>query len=225
MAGAPSLPEFGNFDDRDVYEKCHRAAVQGDTKNFVIEFDSTKAHAAYDLGGASIEQLLQLEVNDSAYHIHAIKEDAGYLCNPGKKWTLTFTKLSEQSIRVRDGCMSTLPLQYYSIRTDWASSNIWAPERQKDVVSVRSNRPTALCLIDFLSRHWPNITAFRLGSVVSCVPIMLRVSQYHPRPIAVVSSRKAGNRTWNVDQWSHNRSILRRREWPFPPPLLHLLLT
>lgn len=85
MAGAPLLPEFGNFDDRDVYERCNRAAVQGDTKNFVIEFDSTKAHAAYDLGGPSIEQLLQLEVNDSAYHIHAVKEDARYLCNPGKK--------------------------------------------------------------------------------------------------------------------------------------------
>lgn len=68
----------------------------------------------------------------------------------------------------------------YSIRTDWGSSNIWAPERQKDVVSVRSDRLTALCLIDSLSRRWPNITAFRLGSVVSCVPIMLRVSQYHP---------------------------------------------
>ena len=84
MAGAPSLPEFGDFDDRDVYENCYGAAVRGDTKNFVIEFDSTKAHATYDLGGASIEQLLQLEVNGFAYHIHAIKEDAGYLCNPGR---------------------------------------------------------------------------------------------------------------------------------------------
>ena len=64
MLGASSLPEFGDFDDENVYERCHRAAVRGDTKNFVIEFDSTKAHAAYDLNHVSIKQLLELEVNN-----------------------------------------------------------------------------------------------------------------------------------------------------------------
>lgn len=54
-----------------------------------------------------------------------------------------------------------------SIHTDCASSNIWAPEQQKEVVSVRSDLPTARYLIDPISRHWQNITTFRLGSVVS----------------------------------------------------------
>lgn len=79
MVGASSLPEFGDFDDRFVYEKCYRAATHGDTSNFVIEFDSTKAHAAHDLGTASIGQLLQLEVNDFACNMNTIREDAGYV--------------------------------------------------------------------------------------------------------------------------------------------------
>ena len=64
MVGASPLPEFGDFDDRNIYETCHRAAVRGDTCNFVIEFDSTKAYAAHDLAVASIKQLLVLEVSD-----------------------------------------------------------------------------------------------------------------------------------------------------------------
>lgn len=79
MVRASSLPEFGDFDDGDVYENCYRAAVHGDTSNFVIEFDSTKAHAAHDLGTASIGQLLQLEVNDFACYIDTIRQDAGYV--------------------------------------------------------------------------------------------------------------------------------------------------
>ena len=77
MLGASSLPEFGDFDDENVYERCHRAAVRGDTKNFVIEFDSTKAHAAYDLSDVSIKQLLELEVTNFANHVYEIKQDTG----------------------------------------------------------------------------------------------------------------------------------------------------
>ena len=66
MAEASSLPRFSDFDDRIVYERCRTAAVCGNTRNFVIEFDSTKAYAAHDLDGVSVTQLLQLEVNDSA---------------------------------------------------------------------------------------------------------------------------------------------------------------
>ena len=79
MVGASSLPDFGDFDDVDIYKECHRAAEHGDTKNFVIEFDSTKAHAAHNLGTASIRQLLQLEVNDFLCYMNAIKQDAEYL--------------------------------------------------------------------------------------------------------------------------------------------------
>lgn len=62
MAGVSSFPEFGDFDDGNIYEKCHASAVRGDTRNFVIEFNSTKAYAAYDIRATSIKKLLQLEV-------------------------------------------------------------------------------------------------------------------------------------------------------------------
>ena len=78
MVGASSLPEFGDFDDGNVYERCHGAAVRGDTRNFVIEFDSNKAYAAHDLSGVSIKQLLELEVNCFANYVHDITENAGY---------------------------------------------------------------------------------------------------------------------------------------------------
>lgn len=83
MVRVSSLPEFGDFDDGNVYERCYSAAVRGDTRNFVIEFDSTSAYAAHDLGETSIKQLLQLEVNDFAYHGYEIEEDAECLsCYP-----------------------------------------------------------------------------------------------------------------------------------------------
>ena len=69
MVGVSSLREFGDFDDRNIYERCHKAALDGDTRNFVIEFDSTKAYAACNLDDVSITQLLQLEVNDLACDI------------------------------------------------------------------------------------------------------------------------------------------------------------
>ena len=68
MVEASSLPDFADFDNRDVYERCFGAASRRDTTNFVIEFDNTKAYAACDLGDASIKQLLQLEVIDSCLH-------------------------------------------------------------------------------------------------------------------------------------------------------------
>ena len=75
MLGASSLPEFGDFDDENVYERCHRAALHGDTKNFVIEFDSTKAHAAHNLSDVSMKQLLELEVNPFANYVRKIKRN------------------------------------------------------------------------------------------------------------------------------------------------------
>lgn len=83
MVSISSLPEYGDFDDEDVYKKCESAAIRGDTRNFVIEFDSTSAYAAHDLGDASIKQLLQLEVNHFAHRIYEISADAGCMnCYP-----------------------------------------------------------------------------------------------------------------------------------------------
>ena len=92
MAAASSLPGFADFDDGIFYERCHRAAVHGDTKNFVIEFDSTRAYAAHNVDDVSIAQLLQLEVNDFANHIEVIKEVTA--CSPPKDSRLTFINAS-----------------------------------------------------------------------------------------------------------------------------------
>lgn len=65
MAGAASLPEFGDFDDEVVYNRCRQALLQVDTLNFVIDFDGTKAYAVENLSVATLQQLLLVEVNDS----------------------------------------------------------------------------------------------------------------------------------------------------------------
>lgn len=74
MVDAPPFLEYGDFDDPDVYKKCLDAASRRDTRNFVIEFDSSKAYAAHDLDDASIKRLLQLEVF-GFFCIHAVKDD------------------------------------------------------------------------------------------------------------------------------------------------------
>ena len=84
-----------------------------------------------------------------------------------------------------------------STSTDCVLSNIWAPEKQKDVVSVRSDLPTALYLIDSIFRHWQNTTIFRPGYVVSCAPIILKKD---PRIVTLVFCRQAGNCKQNADQ-------------------------
>ena len=76
MVEASSLPNFGDFDDRDVYGKCYEAALHRDTTNFVVEFDSTKAYAAHNLTDASMKHLLQVEVIGFPC-IHAVKDDTG----------------------------------------------------------------------------------------------------------------------------------------------------
>lgn len=61
MPIASSLPEFGDFDDGNVYETVKEGIFREETLNFVIEFDSRKACAAHDLDVGSIQQLLNLE--------------------------------------------------------------------------------------------------------------------------------------------------------------------
>ena len=108
MVEASPFPEYGDFDDPDVYEKSLEAASRRDTRNFVIEFDSSKAYAAHDLDGASIKRLLQLEVFgfllhprcQRRYRLSAMRLEA---------FRLTITD-SEQSIQMQDGCMSALSL-------------------------------------------------------------------------------------------------------------------
>lgn len=76
MAIASSLPEFGDFDDENVYDTVKKGINREETLNFVIEFDSTKACAAHDLGIESIKQLLNLEVSASG-PVRFARSDAG----------------------------------------------------------------------------------------------------------------------------------------------------
>ena len=110
MVEAPSLPEYGDFDDPDVYKKCLEAASRRDTKNFVIEFDSSKAYAAHDLDDASIKRLLQPEVFGSLLHPRRQRRCRISVMTL-EAFRLTITDISEQSIQMQDGCMSALPLQ------------------------------------------------------------------------------------------------------------------
>ena len=109
MVQASSLPEYGNFDDPDVYEKCLGAASRRDTKNFVIEFDSSKAYAAHDLDDASMKRVLQLEVFGCFLHPRRQRRYR-LIAMTLEAFRLTSTGISEQSIRMQDGCMYAPPL-------------------------------------------------------------------------------------------------------------------
>ena len=108
MVQASPLPEYGNFDDPDVYEKCLEAASRRDTRNFVIEFDSSKAYAAHDLDDASMKRLLQLEVFGFFLYPHRQRR-CRLVAMTLEAFRLTNTDISEQSIRMQDGCMSAPP--------------------------------------------------------------------------------------------------------------------
>ena len=110
MVEASPLPEFGDFDDPDVYEKCLEAASRRDTRNFVIEFDSSKAYAAHDLDDASMKRLLQLEVFGFLLHPRRQRRYSSSAMTL-EAFRLTITDISEQSIQMQDGCMSALHLQ------------------------------------------------------------------------------------------------------------------
>ena len=136
MATASSLPEFGDFDDGNVYETIKEGINRAESLNFVIEFDSSKACAAHNLGIESIKTLLSLEVSASdsirsarsdealfTHHLHGHCMDA----NLGMD-------LATKSFKYKmDVCRS---LFMNCCNPDCAPSNIWAPETQKEVIEV-----------------------------------------------------------------------------------------
>ena len=63
MAGAATLPNFGDFDIEPMYRLCEEAILHADTRNFVIEFDSEKAYAALNLDGDAVTRFLQTQVS------------------------------------------------------------------------------------------------------------------------------------------------------------------
>jgi len=63
MAELTTISELQNFDDENVYRRCEDAIKQADTQNFVIEFDSTEARAAINIGEDAIQRLLQTKVS------------------------------------------------------------------------------------------------------------------------------------------------------------------
>lgn len=54
-------PNFGNFDVEDVYTRCQASILQAASGNFVVEFNSTDAVAARDVGKESMEKFLEAE--------------------------------------------------------------------------------------------------------------------------------------------------------------------
>ncbi len=75
MATFITIPELQNFDDSFVYDRCHNAIMLADTRNFVIEFDSTNARAAINLGDDAIQRLLQIQVSTFTLSIFMRLED------------------------------------------------------------------------------------------------------------------------------------------------------
>ena len=63
MALDPALRGFENLDDIAVYERIEKAIIDPDTRNFVIEFDETKAYAALDIDESILETLLPIKVS------------------------------------------------------------------------------------------------------------------------------------------------------------------
>ena len=63
MALDPALRGFENLDDIAVYERFEKAIIDPDTRNFVIEFDETKAYAALDIDESILETLLPIKVS------------------------------------------------------------------------------------------------------------------------------------------------------------------
>lgn len=137
MSGASSLPEFDDFDDKDVYARVKQGIEREDTLNFAIEFDSTKACAAHNLDVDSIKRLLNLEASGF-----------GLSTFPGSEGLFTQVlvqcldadlgiKLATKAFKCEmDVCRSLFINCCY---TECAPSNIWAPERQKEVVKVCSD--------------------------------------------------------------------------------------
>lgn len=63
MALDPTLRGFENLDDSRVYERFEKAVIDPDTRNFVIEFDESKAHAALDIDKSILETFLPIKVS------------------------------------------------------------------------------------------------------------------------------------------------------------------
>ena len=63
MALDPALRGFENLDDVPVYEKFEKAIIDPATRNFVIEFDESKAYAALDIDKSILETFLPIKVS------------------------------------------------------------------------------------------------------------------------------------------------------------------
>ncbi|KAK4695245.1 hypothetical protein P7C71_g2470, partial [Lecanoromycetidae sp. Uapishka_2] len=61
MAGFNTIPALHDFDDQSVYEHCEEAMLEAETRNFVIEFDSTEARAAINVEDDDMKRLLDIK--------------------------------------------------------------------------------------------------------------------------------------------------------------------
>ena len=63
MSASTLIPELQDFDNEDAYKECEDAVMQASALNFVVQFDSTKAYSAINLGVDAVRRLLQTEVS------------------------------------------------------------------------------------------------------------------------------------------------------------------
>ena len=63
MAGDPALRGFENLDDIAVYGKFENAVIDPATRNFVIEFNDSKAYAALNFEEPFLETFLPIKVS------------------------------------------------------------------------------------------------------------------------------------------------------------------
>ena len=63
MALDHTLRGFENLDLSPVYERFEKAVIDPDTRNFVIEFDESKAYAALDIDKSILETFLPIKVS------------------------------------------------------------------------------------------------------------------------------------------------------------------
>lgn len=137
MPRASSLPGFGDFDDENVYKRVKEGIHREDTLNFAIEFDGTKACAAHNLGVGSVKQLLNLEASGSGLIGFARSEGSPTrIVAQRLDANLQINSATKAFKRKMDVCRS---LSINCCNADCVQSNIWAPERQKEVVEVCSD--------------------------------------------------------------------------------------
>ena len=119
---------FENFDDPSIYPKYEAAVLHADTFNFIVDFDSELAFAALNVDLSFTKNALTTKVRN--FLSSTVLERHEF--PKGTDFSVPGAQTSENSMDVSHH------KQHYLLTTvfDAFYSNIWMPEKQKDLVSV-----------------------------------------------------------------------------------------